>query len=241
MQGKEMNLKEIEELEALLPSNTELRKETGNKIAAQKRKVQWANNTNRRIKASEIIRKTNKKLYGGYKWIVCSPGNDMLAYYDRMNEELGVDNRAHSAIPPSVVYHYRFEHEYPAFKRGANRPGRNTYLHKHLKHFYDTDDGSYYGQVYATRYDWLVDKPHEEWAFDTRDEMLKFLKEKFPNRTFNIQLGVHHHITKNSGSTKITDMKWRGDMRGWSFHIVPIEEYENKIALLCNMTCTVSG
>jgi hypothetical protein len=222
-----MNLKDIEELEALLPSNTELRKETGNKLAAQKRKIQWENSPERRIKAANTLRENNRKLYGGYKWIVCSPGNDMLAYYDEQNELLGKDNRAHSAIPPSAVYHYRFEHAYPEFKRGANRPGRNAYLHNKLKHFYDTDDGSYYGQVYATRYDWLVNKPHEEWAFDSRDEMENFIIEKFPSQhSFGLKLGVHHTVTKNAGQTKTSDMKWRGLLRGWSFHIVPVEEYK---------------
>lgn len=231
-----MNFKELEELEALLPSNTELRKETGNKIAAQTRKIQWALDPNRKIQASDTAKKNNKKLYGGYKWIVCSPGNDMLAYYDKMNEELGSDNRAHSVISPSVVYHYRFEHEYPVelFDKSKNY-GRFAYIRDCLKHFKVDFDPTYWAQVYKTRYDWLVDKPHEEWVFNSRDEMLNFLKEKFPtNKATNVKLGVHHHITKNTGSTKTSDMKWRGDLRGWSFHIVSIEEYEkhkNKEAL----------
>lgn len=203
-----------------------INKATGNKIAAETRRMQWANNPERRIENSKRARENNKKLYGGYKWIVCSPGNDMLAYYDKMNQELGVDNRAHSAIPPSVVYHYRFEHEYPAelFDKSKNY-GRLAYIRDRLRHLKPSFDPTYWGQVYRTRYDWLVNKPHEEWAFDSRDEMLSFLKEKFPNTAFNVQLGVHHHITKNTGSKKTTDMKWRGDMRGWSFHIVPIEDF----------------
>lgn len=224
-----MNLKELDELEALLPSNTELRKETGNKIAAQKRKIQWANSPNRKIKASNTRRENNKKLYGGYKWIVCSPGNDMLAYYDEQNELLGKDNRAHSTIPPSVVYHYRFKHEYPAelFDKSKNY-GRYAYLRDRLKHYKVDFDPTYWGQVYKTRYDWLIDKPHEEWVFDGRNEMENFLIQNFPSQhAFNIRLGVHHQVTKNAGQTKTSDMMWRGLLRGWSFHIVPIEEYEH--------------
>jgi hypothetical protein len=55
----------------------------------------------------------NKIIYGGVKWVLRSPGNDLLEFYDRQNILLGKDNRACSAIPPSIVYHYRFEHQYP--------------------------------------------------------------------------------------------------------------------------------
>lgn len=172
-------------------------------------------------------KENNKTLYGGYKWIVCSPGNDMLAYYDEQNELLGKDNRAHSAIPPSVVYHYRFEHEYPAelFDKSKNY-GRFAYLRDKLKHLKHDYDPTYWAQVYKTRYNWLINKPHEEWAFDNRDKMLSFLREKSNQTAFNVKLGVHHNVTKNKGNMSTNNMFWRGVLKGWSVHIVPIEEYE---------------
>jgi hypothetical protein len=199
---------------------------TGNKRAGETRKQQWIGDTERKIQASKVSRKNSKELYGGYKWIVCSPGNDMLAFYDRQNELLGNDNRAYSAIPPSVVFHYRFEHQYPKelFDKSKNY-GVNSYLRDQLKHLFVAADKTYWGQVRTTRYDWLINESHKEWVFDNRVEMDSFLKEKFPQqKSFNLKLSIHESTT-NKGSRKTSDMFWRGELKGWSIHIVNEEEY----------------
>jgi hypothetical protein len=214
-----------QDLASITYSDQEIRIQTGNRKGGETRKQLWIKSPERRAKLKQRTREQNRVIYGGYKWIVCSPGNDLLAFYDQQNELLGKDNRAHSIIPPSMVYHYRFEHQYPEFKRGANRPGRNAYLREKLKHLYDTDDGSYYGQVYATRYDWLVDKPHEEWAFDNANELCDFLQDKFQQKSVGIKLGIHT-VTGQIKRQRTQHMFWRGKLRGWSVHIVKVEDYE---------------
>lgn len=187
-----------------------------------KRSTSWANNPQRKIQASKLRREINEKLYGGYKWIVCSPGNDMLAYYDKENELLGKNNRAYSLIPPSIVYHYRFEHNYPAelFDKSKNY-GRFAYLRDQLKSFHQTNDNTYWGQVYNTRHSWLVNKPHQEWIFNSREQTIDFLEKKFPQqKAFHISLSI-----TNIGTRKISNMFWRGELKGWSIHIVSEEEY----------------
>lgn len=214
------------EFDGVVFDEAAINRATGNKRAGEIRKQQWANNIERKIQAGKNARQNNKKIYGGYKWIVCSPGNDMLAYYDQQNELLGKDNRAYSVIPPSVVYHYRFKHNYPKvlFDKSKNY-GRLAYLRDQLKEFYQTKDSTYWAQVYNTRHSWLINESHKEWVFNNREEMTLFLKEKFPQqKAFNISLSIHESIT-NNGSRKTSDMFWRGELKGWSIHIVKEEEY----------------
>ena len=44
--------------------------------------------------------------------------------------------------------------------------------------------------------------------------------------SFNINLGVHHTVTTVKGLTRTSDMKWRGILKGWSFHVVEEDECE---------------
>jgi hypothetical protein len=164
----------------------------------------------------ELNRHRNKDIYGTVKWIVRSPGNDLLYFYDKQNELLGKDNRAYSSIPPSVVYHYRFEHQYPPelFDKSKNY-GVNSYLRDRLSHYHNTSDATYWGQVRNKRYDWLVNAPHEEFIFNTKAEALSFLKEKTGQQTIRDTLAVHS-VTNKLKKENLEHLFWRGNAKGWS-------------------------
>jgi len=180
----------------------------------------------------EQTRKRNAKMYGGVEWIVRSPGNDLLDFYDKQNIILGVDNRAYSAIPPSVVYHYRFEHQYPAelFDKSKNY-GRLAYLRDCLKEYHQTKDPkdkTYWAQVYRKRYDWLVDEPHTEYKFTYRKEVLDFLLKE-TGQVSNVRASIHENTGIRKHNT-VEHMFWRGKAKGWSIIIKEKWSYQcNKL------------
>ena len=167
----------------------------------------------------KLTKEKNKEIYGHIKWVVRSPGNDLLDFYDLQNELLGKDNRAFSAIPPSVVYHYRFEHQYPKelFDKSKNY-GRLAYLRDKLNHYHQTTDPkdkTYWGQVYSKRYDWLVNRPHTSYEFDTKADALTFLKEKTGQKSIRDTISVHT-VTNRLIEENIEHLYLRGEARGWS-------------------------
>lgn len=169
-------------------------------------------------------RERNKATYGHYKWIVRSPGNNLLDFYDRQNDLLGKDNRAYSAIPPSLVYHYRFEHEYPneLFDKSKNY-GRNAYLRDSLRKYHNTSDPTYWGQVYKSRYDWLVNSPSEDYTFETKAEAFSFLKEKTGQKSVR-NLTAVHKVTGKLQKEVLEQMFWRGNAKGWSIIAEKVNE-----------------
>jgi len=161
----------------------------------------------------------NIKIYGNQTYVLRSPGNDLLDFYDKQNNLLGKDNRARSAIPPSLVHYYRFKHDYPKelFDKSKNY-GIHAYLRDQLKSYYRAKDNTYWGQVLKTRYDWMVDTPHLEYRFNLQSDLEKFVCEKFDQKCFSKKI---HHNT-NTGiliEECLETMFWRGKLKGWSMVI----------------------
>jgi hypothetical protein len=173
------------------------------------------------INRSLAMKARDEEYFSNYIWILRSPGNDLLKFYDLQNELLGKDNRAYSAIPPSVVYYYRFEHEYPKelFDKSKNY-GRLSYLRDRLSHYFKATDNTYWGQVYNKRYDWLIDNLHKEWKFQFRSELIQHLKENFDQTSFKVDLAINESTNKLK-KFKFEQMFWRGKMRGWSIVAIP--------------------
>ena len=167
------------------------------------------------------VKTSNNHLYGKVKWILRSPGNDLLDFYDIQNERLGKDNRAYSPIPPSVVYYYRFNHQYPdeLFDKSKNY-GINSYLRDRLSHLHNTSDPTYWGQVRTSRFNWLIDKPHEEYVFDYANDLFEYLKIRFNQKAITNTLSVHD-ITNKKKCEKLEQMFWRGKLKGWSIVVIP--------------------
>lgn len=161
----------------------------------------------------------NLETYGSGTYIIRSPGNDLLDFYDKEMQMLDPRGKAFSKIPPSVVYHYRFDHEYPPelFDKSKNY-GRNAYLRDQLKEMHQTKDPkdkTYWGQVYTTRFRWLVDKPHQTYEFKYLREVEDFLKNKF-NQTVNFKISANRAKWNSKREASFTHMNWRGALAGWS-------------------------
>jgi hypothetical protein len=163
----------------------------------------------------EKTHKVNLKNYGQGEYILRSPGNDLLDFYDKKMLLLDPTSKAFSKIPPSVVYHYRFKHHYPKelFDKSKNY-GRNAYLRDILKKYHDTKDPTYWSQVYKTRFKWLIDKPHKEWKFKFKSDLNKFALELLGQK-------IGHKLSTQSYSNNLKNknsetMFWRGNIAGWS-------------------------
>jgi len=164
---------------------------------------------------SDIMKEKNKERYGYGEYIIRSPGNDLLDFYDKEMLKLDPTSKAFSKIPPSVVYHYRFEHDYPKelFDKSKNY-GRLSYLRDQLSSYYQTHDQTYWGQVYKTRFRWLLDAPHQEYKFKYRKEVEQFFKERFKQKSFNSNSS---NLQKSKDESKIlSHCFWRGKAAGWS-------------------------
>jgi hypothetical protein len=208
--------------------NTNWNKVFGNKIAGQTRKKLLKNDVQRK-KQMSIVRKTmNDKNYSNkLVYILRSPGNDLLDFYDQQNNLLGKENRAHSVIPPSVVYHYRFEHEYPLelFDKSKNY-GRFSYLRDQLKKYYVTYDNTYWGQVYRSRYEWLINSPSEQHTFFSKKDLDDFCFEKFNQKNISGKLVNFSQTDHTLVNDQSEHMFWRGLLKGWSVISMSKEKYE---------------
>ena len=107
-------------------------------------------------------------------YILRSPGNDLLDYYDEMNSKRGTGDI--SKIPPSVVFHCRFNID--------NEQERLDYMWQYcqqnnvkIKHKCDC-------KRYLNTFKWLVDKPHTSVEFNTLPKMSKYICE-LSGRTWN--------------------------------------------------------
>lgn len=206
------------EFDSIEFNETDIKRATGYVVGSEKRKQQWKYDIERKSTASKRRQNLNLELYGKYDWIVCSPGNDLLDFYDEFNKSLGKDNRAYSAIPPSIVYHYRFEHEYPPeLDDKSLNYGKGSYIRDRLKKYHNTNDPTYWGQVRKTRYSWLVNKPHKKFIFNYRKDVVEFFKKTFNQTSFNIDISVNN-LQKH---TKHKHLFLRGVAKGWSILVIP--------------------
>lgn len=193
-----------------LPTDHDLKRQT----TSQKLSLRFKGKT-RPIYIGQITSKRNRSLYEEYyTYILRSPGNDLLKFYDAYNLALGKDNRAYSAIPPSVVFYYRFIHEYPDFLFDKSKNyGVNAYLRDKLRHLHDTGDNTYWAQVKNTRHSWLKNEPHQSYEFDYAVDLSKFLQnlstQKSHNNKFTLVDNIESHLFL------------RGDLKGWSIVRIP--------------------
>jgi hypothetical protein len=158
-----------------------------------------------------------------------SPGNDLLEFYDSMMLRQEPTSKAFSYIPPSVVYHFRYEHNYPkeVFEKKYNF-GINRYLKESMKEYYDTTDGTYWGQIYKKRFSWLVDKPSERFVFESSKDLSEYTKKHFGQAVGPKTINVGGLISSNEdvGGT-FEHMFWRGKLAGWSIVFTPAKPDDN--------------
>jgi hypothetical protein len=103
----------------------------------------------------------NRYGYNKSVYVVRSPGNDLLDYYDAQNLKRGAKT---SKLSPSEIFDIRFTH---------NRDkayAKDLLKKKGLKVDPNMISG-YANDIMG----WLVDEPHQEWEFDSLVEMSQWL------------------------------------------------------------------
>ena len=160
----------------------------------------------------------NMANYGNGTYTLRSPGNDLLDFYDEQQKSLDPTSKAYSMIPPSVVFHYRFEHDYPAelFNKSLNY-GRYAYLRDQLSDYHvtkDPKDKTYWAQVYTTRFRWLINQPHKEYQFKLKADLDKFAIEHIGQKISG-RLSTQKSTNQLLNEQHVTTI-WRGKLAGWS-------------------------
>ena len=167
--------------------------------------------------------------YGDY--ILRSPGNDLLDFYDSMMLRLDVNSKCRCPIPPSVVFDMRFRLKFPDYvEPNKYNYGKWAFLADRYRNFYDTTDNTWYAQKYNQTFKWLKDEPHKEWRFKCYNDLKDFAKNK-------LGITIHHGITLASTQNKSKiftkeEMTWRGAGAGYSVVVELNEKYPHKDKLL---------
>jgi len=176
----------------------------------------------------------NREKYNVGKWVLRSPGSDLLDYYDKQNAMLPHDSKAYCKVPPSVVYHYRYEHKYPSkiFDKSYNY-GRSAYLRDTLKKYYDSSvldkhmpcgrvkrDNTYWGMIYTRTFRWLTTEKHTAHEFDIQSDMNEFLLKQMDQKSRNISQTIFH-MANVDNARYMTQCYWRGKLAGWSVEFIP--------------------
>lgn len=144
-----------------------------------------------------------------------SPGNDLLNYYDEMNELRGHNIKLN--IPPSAIFHIRFRLKKDS-KTGKNPTARAVY--EYAKQWYDNgvkndSDWSYYKSLIRLRLPWLVDEPAKRHIVFSQQEMYDFMQAEVGNRaTANAlytECPIKWHTSAGAGYSfrRITDINER--------------------------------
>ena len=191
-----------------------------------------------RLDVANYTMNNNAILYDIGTYVLRSPGNDLLDFYDSMSLRLDPDSKCACPIPPSVVFDMRYRLEIPDYiLENHYNYGINAYLQHRYRNFYDTQDRSWYKQKYKQTYKWLVDEPHKEYRFSNRRRLDEFIKNK-------LKITMHHHINLNNYITNNTgkklyaeEMTWRGSGAGWSIvcEVKPSYKHIHKIEKLEKM------
>jgi len=177
----------------------------------------------------ERIKIKVRETYGIGTYILRSPGNDLLDFYDNAMLDQDPSGKSWSYIPPSVVYKFRFDYKFPnAVLDKKNNFGRYAYMAETLKNYKllthgNRVDKTYYHQILESRYEWLVDKPHENISFETGKDLREYTKSKFKQQiNLHDSINVGNLITQpDSVSGKLYHMNWRGKLAGWSVIFTP--------------------
>lgn len=191
-------------------------------------KTNWNRKKSKHMR--EICKKNSRDYYDLGTYILRSPGNDLLEFYDSMMLELDPTSKAWSYIPPSIVFDIRYKHQYPNYVFDSSKNfGVLSYLKELLKNYYDTDDHTYWGQIYNKRYEWLIDAPSKSYEFNTKKDLRDFFKKTF-NQVGGGDLNISALITQpDSESIKLHDMYWRGKLAGWSIEFKPNDKFYSLI------------
>jgi len=141
-----------------------------------------------------------EKNFGFGVWEVTSPGIDLLEEYDKVWSE--------SLVPPSVVWHIRFN-----MTNSTPKEIRDYLLPWTNGDYYKSADGTRvengrYIDIRKKRFPFLTDQPSHYAIFDDREKLTEWLRVKMNRKTLN---NVYLHQILNRES----EIKQVGELSGF--------------------------
>ena len=153
-------------------------------LKSEKNLQRWQNTTaEQREQHGKKISKSKQETLEGY-YIVRSPGNDLLDFYDYKFKENyervlergpGAKNNVGQVLH-SVVYRIRYVEQYEQGKKAQRIKqilSEHVDLSKQTRLFYQ-------GAEY-TLHKWLTNKPSQQWVFKTKTEAYDFVQQQTAN------------------------------------------------------------
>lgn len=180
---------------------------------AKKVKKTYNSNPNNRIEASKRSKQNNLVNYSVGTYIVRSPGNDLLDFYDMMHKRKVDAPKSNIApIPPSRIFEFRYRAKLPS-PIGANGVSglTQTDVYRQVCSPYaDDHDSKRIAGDKIVLYKWLVDKPSVQKEFKLRAHAVDYLTEIKGKNQRGIDITVH---TDNPVHETIF---WKGPLAGYS-------------------------
>lgn len=152
---------------------------------------------------AKLIEWHKKYGYNKYTYILRSPGNDLLDYYDKLNSERPISDRI--KLSPSEIFDLRFRKSFNN-KKEARRYIKDLLISKGIN-----VNPSMHDTYAFNTLSWLIDEPHVEYKFNSLVDLSKKICE-LTNRRFNHHGTIGHEFVQR-------EMCWyKRDkaMAGWS-------------------------
>lgn len=193
----------------------------GRAMASAKVKMFYEQNPDAmKVKANKV-KQSNLNVYSKGTYIVRSPGNDLLDFYDRMHKEkVEAPKNNITPIPPSRIYQFRYKTELPDVF-GANQFSglTQTDIFRNVcKPYADNFNSQKIAIDKKVLYKWLVDKPSEQTKFKLGSHAVDFLSKIKGSSQRGLKIAVH---TKNP---VYEQMFWKGTLAGWSVVFIKDED-----------------
>ena len=182
----------------------------------EKVKSRWKTDPELKEKASARSKKHNIDQYNVGTYIVRSPGNDLLDFYDQMHAAC-FDGGNITPVPPSRIFQFRFRTELPeAF--GANHasgPTHTSIFREVCAPYADNFDSKKIASDKNKLFKWLVDKPSVQKEFKLGRHAVDYLSEIKGKSQRGLRIVVH------SDNPDHEEIFWKGPLAGWSIVFIP--------------------
>jgi hypothetical protein len=190
----------------------------GRERAAFAQKEFWKNATEeqKRVK-SKKSKQHNLKTYGKGTYIVRTPGNDLLDFYDKQwNDKINSTKNNIFPIPPSYIYKFRYQTQIPKGRGNNQTTGITiTDIFKQTCKPYADEFPSWKVGKHPQFYPWLTDKKSQQKTFKLRSHVVEYLTEIKGKKQRDINIRAH-----SDGPKEL--MFWKGALAGYS--IIFLEE-----------------
>lgn len=181
----------------------------------KKVKTSWEDPV-RKAKASAGSKNTNIDHYSVGTYVVRSPGNDLLDFYNQMHAAC-VDGGNITPVPPSRIFQFRFRTELPK-AAGANHASGPTQTSIFRDICAPYADNIHTKQIASDKnklFKWLVDKPSVQKEFKLGAHAVEYLSQIKGKPQRGLRIVVH------SDNPVHEEIFWKGPLAGWSIVFIP--------------------